>query len=209
MCFVLFCRVPIRSPGDRISEWNGPGQPFSGQDSRLLKVVPVHSIRKSDLRVLGLAPRHDTPNRARCKGPLHKMTELPAESDASLFATLSTPAGKAAYVVSRFALERLPTVTIAVERVLKSSLDPTPTSTFQRARVLMTSMSMVICLWRVLNKGEQRRDIILKAHKSLTGGRYQSCEAPVACVDSALKTAIGSVLMWSQPDVHAKRARTT
>ena len=95
-----------------------------------------------------------------------------------------------AYVVSRFVFEKLPPVTIAVERVLKSSLDPTPTSTFQRARVLMTSMSMVICLWRVLNKGEQRRDIILKAHKALTGGRYQSCEAPVACVDSALQTAV-------------------
>ena len=136
------------------------------------------------------------------------MTELPAESDANLFNNLSSPAAKAAYVVSRFVFEKLPPVTIAVERVLKSSLDPTPTTTFQRVRVIMTTMSMFICLWRVLNKCEQRRDIILKAHKALTGGRYQSCEAPVACVDSALQTAIGSVLMWSQPDVHAKRART-
>ena len=77
------------------------------------------------------------------------MTELPAESDANLFNNLSSPAAKAAYVVSRFVFEKLPPVTIAVERVLKSSLDLTPTTTFQRARVIMTTMSMFICLWRV------------------------------------------------------------
>ena len=80
------------------------------------------AVCQSDLRVLGLAPRHDKPNRARCKRPLHKMTELPAESDANLFNNLSSPAAKAAYVVSRFVFEKLPPVTIAVERVLKSSL---------------------------------------------------------------------------------------
>lgn len=141
------------------------------------------------------------------KAPLRKEARVTVESElaARMYSSLSTPPGKATYNVSRFVVEKLQSATIAVERLLKSpALSPTMLATISRAGTLMTTMSCVICLLRPLQKNEKRADVVLKAHKALTSGRFDS-QAPLACIDSALAGLVGATLDWTVAP--AKRAR--
>ncbi len=129
---------------------------------------------------------------------------LPVDCDQTLYSALTSAHGKAAYVATRFVVESIPAAISAAQGLAKCRIKYA-VDLHRRASLMMVTMTCVVCLWRPLVKNEDRRDVVIKCHRTLTSAKLSTGHGPMDCVDSALAAVVGSVLDWTEPASKRRR----
>ena len=112
------------------------------------------------------------------------------EQDEALWAKLASAPSKLVFSNARFLTETTKDLRAAVQRIAGVGPETLLSKPgVHRARLLLTSFTAIVCLWRPLKNGGRRIDVMTKCKALLSNvSMYGSCE-PFVAIQNAVRAA--------------------